>query len=54
MGATKSKAIAGLRALAEHNNGERERLVTTLVKATGRDRAIRVNRERQTNNRGGN
>lgn len=47
-----SKAAARLRALAEHNNTEHQRAVSSFVRLTGNARAIKVNERRR--NSGGN
>ena len=46
-----SRAAARLRALAEHNNTEHQRAVSSFIRMTGNARAIRVNSEK---NSGGN
>ena len=45
-------ATEGLKAVAERNNTARQRAVTALVRATGSERAIKVNEERKERREG--
>ena len=46
-----SKAVEGLKAVAERNHTEHQRAVSTLIRLTGNARAIKNNEQR--NNDGG-